>query len=416
MGQLYFDQKLFTRAEKYCERGLRIFQINAEVNQLDVATCMFKLGLIREALLDNEGALDAYLECIHIFKNNSSFEKNVTLACSLHNAASVYLKQEIYTKALDCMTEALNMKTACLGARHFETASSEHWLGIIYMKLGYSDNSRLHLGNALNARVECFGTEHHAVAETMYALAQAHYLREEFDEALGCLLESLRILRKLGSDEELMLKAHLLLGRSYQELGDFDAAIEHLQDVLKKKVSSRDINLDVAEALFRLGICYCEKNEYPESLKNFNECLEIRISLLGNLHIECANTYESVGIVHQKLNSHEEAIHSFERALAIKRTSLDDDDRDISVLVHFIGTSLFALQRYGEAVSYFSDAVDRKKILHGRTDLEYAMSTFDLAAAYAKSCNERLAMEVRLSEFIIYLFVDCILITDYFFT
>ena len=102
------------------------------------------------------------------------------------------------------------------------------------------------------------------------------------------------------------------------------------------------------------------------------------------------------------MNSHEEAIHSFERALAIKRTSLDDDDRDISVLVHFIGTSLFALQRYDEAVSYFSDAVDRKKILHGRTDLEYAMSTFDLAAAYAKSCNERLAMEVRLSEFIIY--------------
>lgn len=403
MGQLYIDQKLFTRAEKYCERGLRIFQINAEVNQLDVATCMFKLGLIREALLDNEGALDAYLECIHIFKNNSSLKKNVTLACSLHNAASVYLKQEIYTKALDCMTEALNMKTACLGACHFETASSEHWLGIIYMKLGYSDNSRLHLGNALNARVECFGAEHHAVAETMYALALAHYLREEFDEAIACFLESLRILRKLGSDEEMILKAHLLLGRSYQELGDFDAAIMHLQDFLQNTVSSqRDINLDVAEALFRLGICYCEMNEYPESLKYFTECLEIRISLLGNLHIECSNTYESVGIVHQKLNSHEEAIHSFERALAIKRTSLDDDDRDISVLVHFIGTSLFALQRYGEAVSYFSNAVDRKKIHHGRTDLEYAMSTFDLAAAYAKSCNERLAMEVRLSEFIIY--------------
>ena len=54
MGQLYVDQKLYPTAEKYCEQGLRIFQINVEVNQLDIATCMHKLGVIKEALLDDE--------------------------------------------------------------------------------------------------------------------------------------------------------------------------------------------------------------------------------------------------------------------------------------------------------------------------------------------------------------------------
>jgi tetratricopeptide (TPR) repeat protein len=132
MGQLYVDQKLYNNAEKYCERGLRIFQINVEVNQLDIAMCMHKLGVIKEALLDDESALEFYLQSIYIFKNNGGFKKNVTMACSLHNAVSVYLRQNIFTTALEYMTEAFHTKTASLGARHFETAASQHCLGIIY--------------------------------------------------------------------------------------------------------------------------------------------------------------------------------------------------------------------------------------------------------------------------------------------
>ena len=114
------------------------------------------------------------------------------------------------------------------------------------------------------------------------------------------------------------------------------------------------------------------------------------------MHIDCANTYESIGIVQQKMECHEDAIHSFERALAIKRTSLDDDDGDICILLHFIGSSMFTLTRFREAVGYFFDAAQRKKHLHGRTDEEYALSVIDLAAAYAKAGDERHAMEVSI--------------------
>ena len=80
--------------------------------------------------------------------------------------------------------------------------------------------------------------------------------------------------------------------------------------------------------LFRLGICSCETNDYSASLEKFQEALEIRQHQYGRLHIECANTLESIGIVQQKSDNHEDAIHSFERALAIKKTSLEEDDED----------------------------------------------------------------------------------------
>ena len=70
---------------------------------------------------------------------------------------------------------------------------------------------------------------------------------------------------------------------------------------------------------------------------------------------------------------------------------------DFCILLHFIGSSLFALKRYDDAVGYFGDSAERKKNHFGRTDEEYAMSVIDLAAAYAKIGDENRSMEVRLS-------------------
>ena len=222
-----------------------------------------------------------------------------------------------------------------------------------------------------------------------------HFRRDEYQEAVECLNENLRVLHKLGSDDVERSQSELILGNSYQELGEFDTAKHHLSEALKIMITIHGTNhLDVALALFRLGICLCETNQYEESLEKFQECLRIRVMLLGNRDIECANTYESIGIVQQKKECHEDAVHSFERALAIKKTSLKDDDEDFCVLMHFIGNSLFALERYINALSYFDDSTERKKIHYGRNDEEYAMAVVDKAATYAKLGDENRAMEV----------------------
>lgn len=395
MGQLYLDQQLYTNAEEYFERGLRTFRTRMEDDHPDIAMCVHKLGVIREALLDDEGALDYYLQSTHLFKSSSASEMNITMAFSLHNAALIYIRRKELGTAVDCMIEALDVKMAAVGASHSETAASEHWLGTIQLELEDYEAAMLHLKNALKVRVECFGTENLDVARTLFGLGQVHFAMDEFEEAIECLIENLRVLRKFGCGDDEVSKSVLLLGSSYQELGQFDTANEHLQEAQHVMVSAHGVkHLDVAQALFRLGICFCETNQYPESLAKFQECLEIRTELLGNLHLECANTYESIGIVFQKTERHEDAVDAFERALAIKKTSLNDDDEDFCVLFNFIGTSLFALKRFGDSVGYFLDSMERKKHRYGRTDEEYAMSVIDLAAAYAKTGDKNRSVEV----------------------
>ena len=141
-----------------------------------------------------------------------------------------------------------------------------------------------------------------------------------------------------------------MLGSCYQELGQYADAKENLTEALHMlvHVHGGDRHLDVADAHFRLGICDCECNNFDSSIGHFKTSASIRSSLLGDLDIECANTYESLGIVQQKSALHDEAIASFEKALAIKRASLPEVDEDIGVLLHFIGTSLYAIEKYEE--------------------------------------------------------------------
>lgn len=404
MGHLYLDQLLYSRAEKYFGQGLNILQNSRCANDTDISMCLHKLGIVKEALFDDSSALDYYLQCIHIFKKSRGFEKNVTVASSLHNAALIYMRQKDFRSALDCMTDAFNTKLSAFGLAHRETALSQHFLGIIYLEIDDTESAQFHLTSALYTRRECPG-EQLEVARTLFGLGRTHFIRDEFEEVIKFLSEALIISRKLESSEEVS-RAELQLGSSYQELGRFEIAMTHLFDALHLLNSTPESNrTDISQALFRLGICFCETGQFMKSLEKFNECLEMRKLLLGNLHIECANTYESIGIVQQKTGYHEEAINSFERALAIKKASLDEDDEDVCVLLHFIGISLFELNKFKEAIGYFQASSERMKKYRGREDQEYALSVIGLAAAYSKMDDEHRAVEVRLSPLLISLII-----------
>ncbi|KAL3784127.1 hypothetical protein HJC23_005785 [Cyclotella cryptica] len=407
IGQNYLNQGLHGVAMTYFEAGLSVFQ--AEVYSVDAAVCLYNIGVIQDFTLSpEERSIKNYIQAIHIVKEYKAAVKTSThtsgqqkydsiLSRSLHNAAKFYVQKKNYVDALQFMLEAFQAKKDVFGLNHAETAASQHWLGTIRLALGEDDLALSDFKGALKVRVSLFGTENKDVAETLYGLAEVHFKRDELPECLECINENLRLCstHQLESDGSKLCRSKLLLGSCYQELGQYDQAKEHLLESLHKMLSVHGgaRHLDIADAYFRLGICFCETNDYDESIKHFQKCLDIRTSMLGNLDIECANTYESIGIVQQKKMCHQEAISSFERALAIKKISLPEIDEDISVLLHFIGTSLFAIQKYDDALYYFKSSTDVKKKLHGGRDQEYAMSLLDQAAAFAKIGDDRRSME-----------------------
>jgi tetratricopeptide (TPR) repeat protein len=405
IGQVYLTQGICYTARNYFEAALDIFEGESS-RLLDIAVCLYCIGVIQEESSE-DGSLDNYLRAIQIFKSENAntsaasiatgLQKyDVIMANCLHQAAKSYVRDNNYASALEYMNEAFDIRKERFGVDHAETTDSQHWLGIIHLALGEDELALSQFKRALKGRVALFGTEHHDVAETLYGLAEVHFKRDELPECLECINENLRLYStQLKCDNKMISRSKLMLGSCYQELGRYDEAKEQLSEALQLLVTvhGKQQHLDVADAHFRLGICDCETNDLDESIEHFKTAALMRSALLGDLDIECANTYESLGIVQQKKLAHNDAVSSFEKALAIKRASLPEVDEDIAVIQHFIGTSLFEIEKYDEALHFFSNSSDIKKTLYGSHDQEYAMALLDKAAALAKIGENRLSME-----------------------
>ena len=409
VGQVYLLQGYHDSAKNYFEASLTVFDSDPN-SALNVAVCLYKIAVILDKISE-DGSLERYLKAIQIFRAEKAIDNTAPLAMGLqrydiimskclHHASMTHLHQKNCVDALKCMMESFKLKRDIFGETHEETAESLHWLGVIHLALGEDELALRDFKGALKTRVTRFGTEHSDVAATLYGLAEVHFKRDELHECLECIQENLRLhsIPSLKSDDNMVSRSKLMLGSCYQELGQYEEAEEHLSQAVKLlvKVHGENCHLDVADAHFRLGICLCETNDLDRSIEHFKLAALTRSSLLGDLDIECANTYESLGIVQQKKESssdHHDAISSFEKALAIKRASLPEVDEDIAVLLQFIGTSLFAVGKYEEALQFFTNSADIKGQVYGMHDQEYAMTLLDKAASYAKLGDEKQSMQ-----------------------
>ena len=409
VGQVYLLQGYHDTAKNYFEASLNVFDSDPD-SALNSAVCLYNIAVILDEISE-DGSLKKYLNAIQIFRAEKAIDNtaplamglqryDIVLARCLHQAAITHVQDKDCVEALQCMKESFELKRNIFGDNHKETAESQHWLGVIQLALGEDELALRDFKGALKARVTQFGTEHRDVAATLYGLAEVHFKRDEQHECLECIEENLRLhnIPSLKSDDNMISRSKLLLGSCCQELGRYSEANEHLSQALKLLIAvhGESYHLDVADAHFRLGICLCETNDLDGSIEHFKLAALARSSLLGDLDIECANTYESLGIVQQKKGSstdHNDAISSFEKALAIKRASLPELDEDIAVLLQFIGTSLFAIGKYEEALQFFTSSANAKEQLYGAHDQEYAMTLLDKAAAYAKMGDEKQSMQ-----------------------
>eukprot|EP00956_Cyclotella_meneghiniana_P029108 scaffold69513_cov76-Cyclotella_meneghiniana.AAC.3 len=408
IGQIYFLMKDHGMAKNFFEEALSMFEKGSLSRSLDVAVCFYAIGVIQDETAE-DGSLENYLMAIQKFREEDiDTSHTVSLAMGLkkydhvmakclHMTAKSYVAENNYEDGLHYMNEAYAMKKDVYGTNHEETAESRHWLGVIHLALNDVDIALALFKGALKTRVNLFGTENNSVAETLYGLAEVHFKRNELHESIECINENLRLasISSLNSNVNMIPRSKLMLGSCYQELGQYEKAKTHLLESidLLTSVHGGNRHLDIADAHFRLGICDCETNELDSSEEHFRTAALLQSSLLGDLDIELANTYESLGIVQQKKLCHDDAITAFEKALAIKRTSLPEIDEDIALLLHFIGTSMFAIEKYNDALQFFTASADMKKELYGMHDSEYALALLDKAAALAKVGDDRLSME-----------------------
>ena len=84
-------------------------------------------------------------------------------------------------------------------------------------------------------------------------------------------------------------------------------------------------HVDVANSYISLGIVHKKLGDLSQAKDYHDRALAIRLKRLGPDHVDVANSYISLGIVHKKLGDLSQAKDYHDRALAIRLKKLGPD-------------------------------------------------------------------------------------------
>ena len=127
---------------------------------------------------------------------------------------------------------------------------------------------------------------------------------------------------------------HNNLGVKYNEIGEYEKAIESCRRALKKRG-------DYVEAYNNIGVAYFHKGEYDQALRECEKALKV------NPRYE--KIYNNLGVIYYTLKKYDVAVRQYEEAIRLKPKLSDP--------YYNLGNLYYDLRKYDAAIWYFKKAL-----------------------------------------------------------
>jgi tetratricopeptide (TPR) repeat protein len=132
---------------------------------------------------------------------------------------------------------------------------------------------------------------------------------------------------------------------------------------------------DVADCYNYIGSVYNAMSEYSQGLSYYEKALEIRQKILPADHPDLAASYASHGSVYDKMGEYSKALSYYEKALEIGQKTLPENHPNLATFYDCYGSVYDKMGEYTKALLYYGKALEiEQKILPANHP--------DLAASY----------------------------------
>jgi len=203
-------------------------------------------------------------------------------------------------------------------------------------------------------------------------VARAHYRQENYDDAIVCLKEAMKIVkREFGKISLQNATIHTKFGHNYLALMRYADATKHyeaaLQIQLKKaeaSIDGRPRNMDIVRLLICLGHVHYEANFFDKSLGCYIEALDSYKELDSDEPIGLKKIYNNMGHIYYTLGDFIQASISYNDALMLTTPGGSKEDIiEIATLLNNLGNVLFHLRAFEEAQNFYLRAFKVKRHL-----------------------------------------------------
>ncbi|XP_074265007.1 protein KINESIN LIGHT CHAIN-RELATED 1 [Silene latifolia] len=366
----------------------------------------FLLKVARDTIASGDGpnkALDYAIRASKSFERCAvEGEPSLDLVMSFHVVAAIYCSLGRFEEAVPVLDRAVTVPDISRGPDHALAAFSGYMqLGDTHSMLGQLERSIDSYKEGLKIQIQALGDSDPRVAETCRYLAEAHVQAMQFDEAEKLCKQTLEIHRvhsapaslEEAADRRLMaliLEAkgdyesaleHLVLasmamiangqenevasidvgiGNVYQSLCRFDEAVFSYQKALTVfKASKGENHPSVASVFIRLADLYYKTGKLRESKSYCENALRIyNKPVPGTAQEEIAGGLSEIAAIYESVNEPEESLRLLQKAMKL----LEDkpgQQNTVAGLEARMGVMYYILEKYGEALSSFENAVTK---------------------------------------------------------
>lgn len=332
LAEIYRRWKHFEPAKPLYEEALKIFRMQGMERTIGGLTIINNYGLWLANTGKNEEAHKYFTEALEGWRTLN--ELNHGMAFTLNNLADVKVQRREYKEAEELLLESLALRKILFGEQSYQYATVLSNLGRLYTEMGnYIDAE-----NYIRFSIQCYqasvGESHPLYAGALNHLAKLYWKQDKKKESENLLrlvltiheqtnganspeyaltqndlAEILRLGAFYGEAEQLLLNALKILGQYlgptnseyvmvqnnlanlYQEINNFDRAEEILLRNIDLLAQNQDKDLGAYETLLNnLGNLYHRSGRYFESIKVFEEALEMRKKAGGDNHPDTAQS------------------------------------------------------------------------------------------------------------------------------
>jgi tetratricopeptide (TPR) repeat protein len=244
----------------------------------------------------------------------------------LQKMAKHYVKNKEFDRGHSCAKEALALRNRLFGHDDSEIANSHYFMGSILFECGKYREATKYMERARRMHIEELGKMSAQVADENFLLGMICERKagnssnpqednqNELDDAAQYFQDALTARRELPGKHDVEISETLTrLGHVYYKLREYDNAVDCFSESLKLRETNRDTSsssnqLLVADSLFDLGAALTKALDTKRALQLFTDALREYQVLLDKNDLNIAKCLGSIGEVHEKENELTEAI------------------------------------------------------------------------------------------------------------
>jgi tetratricopeptide (TPR) repeat protein len=144
------------------------------------------------------------------------------------------------------------------------------------------------------------------------------------------------------------------------------------------------------------GLQKAKKGVWNEALACWENALEVRTQVLGEIHIDVANTCNNIGIALGKLGRFEEAVSTLHRALDIRTGHYGKEHSEVAATLHNIGNVLHQAGDLEAAIQCFCETKLLQEHLLGPDHVQVARACIAMGHIYYQAEEYKDAREAYL--------------------